>query len=302
MSDARGTSRTSGVYVGHNFATINLLWERTRAWAPLLEFRDRAKEARFERWHRSHMVTADIVKCFITMMSSLAFHRRVLAEYTTPPNTLPNTLIFFGSNLLQAFVAVSNRRMYVRHRTSIMSVMRLLLYANSLLIFIGVAKVVFKQGKGADINIGADLHFILIGVLQGIGMHLLLRTLIAAMAGWGIMTVICRYVVKDLPKISEAEGVVHFFQAEKLGLTTFDWLKEKTGTEVLIFLYGTYAAITIITSFLVEMYCRRVFRVMQEGADIQHGGGRSETLGQVLSEAEPTRRSERRRRSATTRR
>ena len=69
---------------------------------------------------------------------------------------------------------------------------------------------------------------------------------------------------------------------------------------MLIFLYGTYAAITIITSVLVEMYCRRVFRVMQEGADIQHGGGRSETLGQVLSEAEPTRRGERRRRSATT--
>ena len=301
VSDARGASRTSGVYVGHNFATINLLWERTRAWAPLLEFRDQAKEARFERWHRSHMVTADIVKCFITMMSSLAFHRRVLAEYTTPPNTLPNTLIFFGSNLLQAFVAVSNRRMYVRHRTSIMSVMRLLLYANSLLIFIGVAKVVYKQGKGADINIGADLHFILIGVLQGIGMHLLLRTLIAAMAGWGIMTVICRYVIKDLPTLSEAEGVVHIFQAEKLGLT-FDWLKEKSGTEVLIFLVGTYAAVTVITSVLVEMYCRRLFRMMQEGADIQHGGGRSETLGQVLSEAGPTRHSERRRTPATTRR
>ena len=119
------------------------------------------------------MVTADIVKCFITMVSSLAFYRRVMAEYTSPPKLLPNTLIFFGSNLLLAFVAVSNRRMYVQHRTSIMSVMRLLLYANSLLIFIGVAKVVFKQGKGADINIGADLHFILIGVLQGIGMHLL---------------------------------------------------------------------------------------------------------------------------------
>ena len=302
VSDARGTSRTSGVYVGHNFATINLLWERTRAWAPLLEFRDRAKEARFERWHRSHMVTADIVKCFITMGSSLAFYRRVMAEYTSPPKMLPNTLIFFGGNLLQAFVAVSNRRMYVQHRTSIMSVMRLLLFANSLLIFIGIGKVVYKQGKGADINMGADLHFILIGVVQAIGMHLLLRTLIAAMAGWGIMTVICRYVVKDLPKISEAEGVVQIFQAEKLGLTMFDWLKEKTGTEVLIFLYGTYVAITIITSVLVEMYCRRVFRVMQEGADIQHGGGRSETLGQVLSEAEPTRRSERRRRSATTRR
>ena len=189
----------------------------------------------------------------------------------------------------------------MQHRTSMMSVMRLLLYANSLLIFIGVAKVVYKQGKGADINIGADLHFILIGVLQGIGMHLLLRTLIAVMAGWGIMTVICRYVVKDLPTLSEAEGVVHIFQAEKLGLT-FDWVKEKSGTEVLIFLSGTYAAVTVITSVLVEMYCRRLFRMMQEGADIQHGGGRSETLGQVLSEAGPTRRSERRRTSATTRR
>ena len=301
VSDARGASRTPGVYVGHNFATMNLLWERTRAWAPLLEFRDRAKEARFERWHRSHMVTADIVKCFITMASSLAFHRRVLAEYTTPPNMLPNTLILFGSNLLQVFVAVSNRSMYVQHRTSIMSVMRLLLYATSLSIFIGVAKVVYKQGKGADINIGAELHFVLIGVLQAIGMHLLLRTLIAIMAGWGIMTVICRYVVKDLPTISEAEGVVHLFQAEKLGLT-FDWLKVKSGTEVLFFMFGTYAAVTIISSVLVEMYCRRLFRVMQEGADIQRGGGRSETLGQVLSEAGPTRRSERRRTSATTRR
>ena len=83
---------------------------------------------------------------------------------------------------------------------------------------------------------------------------------------------------------------------------TFDWLKEKSGTEVLIFLFGTYAAVTVITSVLVEMYCRRLFRMMQEGADIQHGGGRSETLGQVLSEAGPTRRSERRRTSATTRR
>jgi len=301
VSDARGASRTSGVYVGYNFATMNLLWERTRARAPLLEFRDRAKEARFERWHRSHMVTADIVKCFITMTSSLAFHRRVLAEFTTPPNTLPNTLFFFGSNLLQVFVAVSNRSMYVQHRTSIMSVMRLLLYANSLLIFIGVAKVVFKQGKGADINIGAELHFVLVGILQAIGMHLLLRTLIAIMAGWGIMTVICRYVVKDLPTISEAEGVVHLFQAEKLGLT-FDWLKVKSGTEVLFFLFEIYSAVTIISSVLVEMYCRRLFRVMREGADIQRGGGPSETLGQVLSEAGPTRRSERRRTSATTRR
>ena len=48
-------------------------------------------------------------------------------------------------------------------------------------------------------------------------MHLLLRTLIAAMAGWGIMTVICRYVVKDLPKISEAEGVVHSSRPRSLG-------------------------------------------------------------------------------------
>ena len=45
--------------------------------------------------------------------------------------------------------------------------MRLLLFANSLLIFIGIGKVVYKQA-GADINMGADLHFILIGVVQGL--------------------------------------------------------------------------------------------------------------------------------------
>jgi len=295
-SDIPRATRIPGMDIGRNFATINLLWERIRAWVPLLEFRDGATEARFEKWHRSLMVNADVMKCCLTMVSTVVFHKRLLKEFRYPPDDLLFvTLFYFASNLLQLCVIVSSRSLYVEYRTIIMCVLRVAFFINSSFLMIRIGDCLFEQPEGVVVRLVADVHFSIIGAFQAIGMHLLLRTFIPVLGAWCIVTSMAMPKLRAKPRISTMKGTVHLFQLERLGFT-FDGLKDKTVGEVFIILVMGYMVISLITSVLVETYCRRTF-MMQESADVQGRGGQSsETRGQVMSEAEHPRRSARRRR------
>ena len=295
-SDISRATRIPGMDIGRNFATINLLWERIRAWVPLLEFRDGATEARFEKWHRSLMVNADVMKCCLTMVSTVVFHKRLLKEFRYPPDDLLFvTLFYFASNLLQLCVIVSSRSVYVKYRTIIMCVLRVAFFINSNFLMIRIGDALFEQPEGVVVRLVADVHFSIIGAFQAIGMHLLLRTFIPVLGAWCIVTSMAMPKLRAKPRISTMKGTVHLFQLERLGFT-FDGLKDKTVGDVFIILVMGYMVISFITSVLVETYCRRTF-MMQESADVQGRGGQSsETRGQVMSEAEHPRRSARRRR------
>ena len=295
-SDIPRATRIPGMDIGRNFATINLLWERIRAWVPLLEFRDGATEARFEKWHRSLMVNADVMKCCLTMVSTVVFHKRLLKEFRYPPDDLLFvTLFYFASNLLQLCVIVSSRSLYVKCRTIIMCVLRVAFFINSSFLMIRIGDCLFEQPEGVVVRLVADVHFSIIGAFQAIGMHLLLRTFIPVLGAWCIVTSMAMPKLRAKPRISTMKGTVHLFQLERLGFT-FDGLKDKTVGDVFIILVMGYMVISLITSVLVETYCRRTF-MMQESADVQGRGGQSsETRGQVMSEAEHPRRSARRRR------
>jgi len=295
-SDIPRATRIPGMDIGRNFATINLLWERIRAWVPLLEFRDGATEARFEKWHRSLMVNADVMKCCLTMVSTVVFHKRLLKEFRYPPDDLLFvTLFYFASNLLQLCVIVSSRSLYVKYRTIIMCVLRVAFFINSSFLMIRIGDCLFEQPEGVVVRLVADVHFSIIGAFQAIGMHLLLRTFIPVLGAWCIVTSMSMPKLRAKPRISTMKGTVHLFQLERLGFT-FDGLKDKTVGDVFIILVMGYMVISLITSVLVETYCRRTF-MMQESADVQGRGGQSsETRGQVMSEAEHPRRSARRRR------
>lgn len=295
-SDIPRATRIPGMDIGRNFATINLLWERIRAWVPLLEFRDGATEARFEKWHRSLMVNADVMKCCLTMVSTVVFHKRLLKEFRYPPDDLLFvTLFYFASNLLQLCVIVSSRSLYVKYRTIIMCVLRVAFFINSSFLMIRIGDCLFEQPEGVVVRLVADVHFSIIGAFQAIGMHLLLRTFIPVLGAWCIVTSMAMPKLRAKPRISTMKGTVHLFQLERLGFT-FDGLKDKTVGDVFIILIMGYMVISFITSVLVETYCRRTF-MMQESADVQGRGGQSsETRGQVMSEAEHPRRSARRRR------
>ena len=295
-SDIPRATRIPGMDIGRNFATINLLWERIRAWVPLLEFRDGATEARFEKWHRSLMVNADVMKCCLTMVSTVVFHKRLLKEFRYPPDDLLFvTLFYFASNLLQLCVIVSSRSLYVEYRTIIMCVLRVAFFINSSFLMIRIGDCLFEQPEGVVVRLVADVHFSIIGAFQAIGMHLLLRTFIPVLGAWCIVTSMAMPKLRAKPRISTMKGTVHLFQLERLGFT-FDGLKDKTVGDVFIILVMGYMVISLITSVLVETYCRRTF-MMQESADVQGRGGQSsETRGQVMSEAEHPRRSARRRR------
>ena len=295
-SDIPRATRIPGMDIGRNFATINLLWERIRAWVPLLEFRDGATEARFEKWHRSLMVNADVMKCCLTMVSTVVFHKRLLKEFRYPPDDLLFvTLFYFASNLLQLCVIVSSRSVYVKYRTIIMCVLRVAFFINSNFLMIRIGDCLFEQPEGVVVRLVADVHFSIIGAFQAIGMHLLLRTFIPVLGAWCIVTSMAMPKLRAKPRISTMKGTVHLFQLERLGFT-FDGLKDKTVGDVFIILVMGYMVISLITSVLVETYCRRTF-MMQESADVQGRGGQSsETRGQVMSEAEHPRRSARRRR------
>ena len=295
-SDIPRATRIPGMDIGRNFATINLLWERIRAWVPLLEFRDGATEARFEKWHRSLMVNADVMKCCLTMVSTVVFHKRLLKEFRYPPDDLLFvTLFYFASNLLQLCVIVSSRSVYVKYRTIIMCVLRVAFFINSNFLMIRIGDALFEQPEGVVVRLVADVHFSIIGAFQAIGMHLLLRTFIPVLGAWCIVTSMAMPKLRAKPRISTMKGTVHLFQLERLGFT-FDGLKDKTVGDVFIILVMGYMVISLITSVLVETYCRRTF-MMQESADVQGRGGQSsETRGQVMSEAEHPRRSARRRR------
>jgi hypothetical protein len=295
-SDIPRATRIPGMDIGRNFATINLLWERIRAWVPLLEFRDGATEARFEKWHRSLMVNADVMKCGLTMVSTVVFHKRLLKEFRYPPDDLLFvTLFYFASNLLQLCVIVSSRSLYVKYRTIIMCVLRVAFFINSNFLMIRIGDALFEQPEGIVVRLVADVHFSIIGAFQAIGMHLLLRTFIPVLGAWCIVTSMAMPKLRAKPRISAMKGTVHLFQLERLGFT-FDGLKDKTVGDVFIILVMGYMVISLITSVLVETYCRRTF-MMQESADVQGRGGQSsETRGQVMSEAEHPRRSARRRR------
>ena len=295
-SDISRATRIPGMDIGRNFATINLLWERIRAWVPLLEFRDGATEARFEKWHRSLMVNADVMKCCLTMVSTVVFHKRLLKEFRYPPDDLLFvTLFYFASNLLQLCVIVSSRSLYVKYRTIIMCVLRVAFFINSSFLMIRIGDCLFEQPEGVVVRLVADVHFSIIGAFQAIGMHLLLRTFIPVLGAWCIVTSMAMPKLRAKPRISTMKGTVHLFQLERLGFT-FDGLKDKTVGDVFMILVMGYMVISFITSVLVETYCRRTF-MMQESADVQGRGGQSsETRGQVMSEAEHPRRSARRRR------
>ena len=295
-SDIPRATRIPGMDIGRNFATINLLLERIRAWVPLLEFRDGATEARFEKWHRSLMVNADVMKCCLTMVSTVVFHKRLLKEFRYPPDDLLFvTLFYFASNLLQLCVIVSSRSLYVKYRTIIMCVLRVAFFINSSFLMIRIGDCLFEQPEGVVVRLVADVHFSIIGAFQAIGMHLLLRTFIPVLGAWCIVTSMAMPKLRAKPRISTMKGTVHLFQLERLGFT-FDGLKDKTVGDVFIILVMGYMVISLITSVLVETYCRRTF-MMQESADVQGRGGQSsETRGQVMSEAEHPRRSARRRR------
>ena len=295
-SDIPRATRIPGMDIGRNFATINLLWERIRAWVPLLEFRDGATEARFEKWHRSLMVNADVMKCCLTMVSTVVFHKRLLKEFRYPPDDLLFvTLFYFASNLLQLCVIVSSRSLYVKYRTIIMCVLRVAFFINSSFLMIRIGDCLFEQPEGVVVRLVADVHFSIIGAFQAIGMHLLLRTFIPVLGAWCIVTSMAMPKLRAKPRISAMKGTVHLFQLERLGFT-FDGLKDKTVGDVFMILVMGYMVISFITSVLVETYCRRTF-MMQESADVQGRGGQSsETRGQVMSEAEHPRRSARRRR------
>ena len=295
-SDISRATRIPGMDIGRNFATINLLWERIRAWVPLLEFRDGATEARFEKWHRSLMVNADVMKCCLTMVSTVVFHKRLLKEFRYPPDDLLFvTLFYFASNLLQLCVIVSSRSVYVKYRTIIMCVLRVAFFINSNFLMIRIGDALFEQPDGVVVRLVADVHFSIIGAFQAIGMHLLLRTFIPVLGAWCIVTSMAIPKLRAKPRISAMKGTVHLFQLERLGFT-FDGLKDKTVGDVFMILVMGYMVISFITSVLVETYCRRTF-MMQESADVQGRGGQSsETRGQVMSEAEHPRRSARRRR------
>ena len=295
-SDISRATRIPGMDIGRNFATINLLWERIRAWVPLLEFRDGATEARFEKWHRSLMVNADVMKCCLTMVSTVVFHKRLLKEFRYPPDDLLFvTLFYFASNLLQLCVIVSSRSVYVKYRTIIMCVLRVAFFINSSFLMIRIGDCLFEQPEGVVVRLVADVHFSIIGAFQAIGMHLLLRTFIPVLGAWCIVTSMAMPKLRAKPRISAMKGTVHLFQLERLGFT-FDGLKDKTVGDVFMILVMGYMVISFITSVLVETYCRRTF-MMQESADVQGRGGQSsETRGQVMSEAEHPRRSARRRR------
>ena len=295
-SDIPRATRIPGMDIGRNFATINLLWERIRAWVPLLEFRDGATEARFEKWHRSLMVNADVMKCCLTMVSTVVFHKRLLKEFRYPPDDLLFvTLFYFASNLLQLCVIVSSRSLYVKYRTIIMCVLRVAFFINSSFLMIRIGDCLFEQPEGVVVRLVADVHFSIIGAFQAIGMHLLLRTFIPVLGAWCIVTSMAIPKLRAKPRISAMKGTVHLFQLERLGFT-FDGLKDKTVGDVFMILVMGYMVISFITSVLVETYCRRTF-MMQESADVQGRGGQSsETRGQVMSEAEHPRRSARRRR------
>jgi len=295
-SDIPRATRIPGMDIGRNFATINLLWERIRAWVPLLEFRDGATEARFEKWHRSLMVNADVMKCCLTMVSTVVFHKRLLKEFRYPPDDLLFvTLFYFASNLLQLCVIVSSRSLYVKYRTIIMCVLRVAFFINSSFLMIRIGDCLFEQPEVVVVRLVADVHFSIIGAFQAIGMHLLLRTFIPVLGAWCIVTSMAMPKLRAKPRISTMKGTVHLFQLERLGFT-FDGLKDKTVGDVFIILVMGYMVISLITSVLVETYCRRTF-MMQESADVQGRGGQSsETRGQVMSEAEHPRRSARRRR------
>jgi len=295
-SDISRATRIPGMDIGRNFATINLLWERIRAWVPLLEFRDGATEARFEKWHRSLMVNADVMKCCLTMVSTVVFHKRLLKEFRYPPDDLLFvTLFYFASNLLQLCVIVSSRSVYVKYRTIIMCVLRVAFFINSNFLMIRIGDALFEQPEGVVVRLVADVHFSIIGAFQAIGMHLLLRTFIPVLGAWCIVTSMAIPKLRAKPRISAMKGTVHLFQLERLGFT-FDGLKDKTVGDVFMILVMGYMVISFITSVLVETYCRRTF-MMQESADVQGRGGQSsETRGQVMSEAEHPRRSARRRR------
>ena len=242
-------------------------WKGSTVWAPLMEFRDPVMEARFEYWHRSQMLTVDLLKCGVSLVTSSLYYTRVRPAY---PSTQFTSLFYFLVNLLQTYIMLTHKRTYVQYRTQFIIGLRLVLVANSVTNVLSLinSPVVGEGGSGG------------LAAIQAIGMHLLMRSFIMTFAAMIVISfvVIKRMAVEGL--FSRIEGVKPSVLLEKIGFS-FGWFENKTQTEIMLLPLFAYTLVSLLTTFVVENRHRTVFLRMQVHSDTHDDGRQSEVIRQA---------------------
>ena len=254
-------------------------WKRTTVWVPLMEFPDPAMEARFEYWHRLQMFTIDSLKCGVSLISSSVFYARVNSVSSTPQSKRFNTVLYFVVNLLQICFMLTQKRTYIQYRTPLIIGLRLMLYANSIITFFGILN--FQR---ADTDTDDVMHFslevpLLLGVIQAIGMHLLMRSFIVTFVS---MACIFATFIRSMAvggAVSSIKGLQVSFLLERIGLR-FDWFKNKTQTEMFIPPTMLYGLISVLTTFVVESRYRTIFLRIQGDSESHDDARQVEAIRQ----------------------
>lgn len=277
---SNGMRRTSDIDETFRFGSqitdvFEKFWKGSMVWAPLMEFRDPVMEARFEYWHRSQMLTVDLLKCGVSLVTSSLYYIRVRSTF---PSTRFTSLSYFIVNLLQTYIMLTHKRTYVQYRTQFIIGLRLVLMANSVTNFLDLinSQVVSEGG----FNLSVMEIPLLLAAIQAIGMHLLMRSFIMTFAAMNVVSfgVTRRMAVEGL--FSRIKGVKASILLEKLGFS-FGWFENKTQTEMMLLPLLMYMLVSLLTTFVVENRYRTVFLRMQGHSDTHDDGRQSEVIRQA---------------------
>ena len=108
---SNGMRRTSDIDETFRFGSqitdvFKKFWKGSMVWAPLMGFRDPVMEARFEYWHRSQMLTVDLLKCGVSGHLVVILHSR---EVRFPVDVVYPSLFYFFVNLLQTYIMLTHK-------------------------------------------------------------------------------------------------------------------------------------------------------------------------------------------------
>ena len=277
---SNGMRRTSDIDETFRFGSqitdvFKKFWKGSMVWAPLMEFRDPVMEARFEYWHRSQMLTVDLLKCGVSLVTSSLYYIRVRSASQSMWFT---SLFYFFVNLLQTYIMLTHKRTYVQYRTHFIIGLRMVLMANSVTNFFDLlnSQVVSEGG----FNLSVMEIPLLLAVIQAIGMHLLMRSFIMTFAAMNVVSfeVTRRMAVEGL--FSRIKGVKASILLEKIGFS-FGWFENKTQTEMILLPLLMYTLVSLLTTFVVENRYRTVFLRMQGHSDTHDDGRQSEVIRQA---------------------
>jgi hypothetical protein len=154
-----------------------------------------------------------------------------------------------------------------------------MLYANSIITFFGILN--FQR---ADTDTDDVMHFslevpLLLGVIQAIGMHLLMRSFIVTFVS---MACIFATFIRSMAvggAVSSIKGLQVSFLLERIGLR-FDWFKNKTQTEMFIPPTMLYGLISVLTTFVVESRYRTIFLRIQGDSESHDDARQVEAIRQ----------------------